>query len=32
MNEREKMECLLLSQCEPEDIVNYFYNVKENKF
>ena len=24
MTEREKMECLLLSQCEPEDIVKYF--------
>lgn len=24
MPEKEKMECLLLSQCEPEDIVKYF--------
>lgn len=24
MMERENMECLLLSQCEPEDIVMYF--------
>jgi hypothetical protein len=24
MSEREKMDCLLLSQCEPEDIVKYF--------
>lgn len=24
MDERENMECLLLSQCEPEDIVMYF--------